>query len=76
MSNSIYPFTAIVGQARLKQALILNAINPAIGGVPIRGEKGNLLDDHIVDVILDAQYFQIEDLKADTLINIAKESAQ
>lgn len=40
MSNSIYPFTAIVGQTRLKQALILNAINPGIGGVLIRGEKG------------------------------------
>lgn len=40
MSNTIYPFTAIVGQTRLKQALILNAINPAIGGVLIRGEKG------------------------------------
>ncbi|BBO89148.1 putative cobaltochelatase [Desulfosarcina ovata] len=36
----IYPFTAIVGQTQLKQALILNAINPAIGGVLIRGEKG------------------------------------
>ncbi len=36
----IYPFTAIVGQADLKLALLLNAINPAIGGVLIRGEKG------------------------------------
>jgi magnesium chelatase subunit D len=40
MSNSIYPFTAIVGQTRLKQALLLNAVNPAVGGVLIRGEKG------------------------------------
>jgi Mg-chelatase subunit ChlI len=37
---SIYPFTAIVGQERMKRALILNAINPSIGGVLIRGEKG------------------------------------
>ena len=36
----IYPFTAIVGQKRMKTALLLNAINPAIGGVLIRGEKG------------------------------------
>jgi len=36
----IYPFTAIVGQERLKRALILNAINSRIGGVLIRGEKG------------------------------------
>lgn len=38
--TSIYPFTAIVGQERMKRALILNAINPSIGGVLIRGEKG------------------------------------
>jgi magnesium chelatase subunit D len=36
----VYPFAAVVGQERLKQALILNAINPLIGGVLIRGEKG------------------------------------
>src|SRR5947209_1521274 len=35
-----YPFSAIVGQAEMKLALILNAIQPAIGGVLIRGEKG------------------------------------
>ncbi len=38
--RQILPFTAIVGQERMKQALILNAINPKIGGVLIRGEKG------------------------------------
>lgn len=35
-----YPFAAIVGQHKLTQALILCAVNPAIGGVLIRGEKG------------------------------------
>ncbi|MGH7777879.1 MAG: magnesium chelatase ATPase subunit I, partial [Candidatus Dormibacterales bacterium] len=35
-----YPFTAIVGQERMKLALILNAINPSIGGVLILGETG------------------------------------
>ena len=35
-----FPFTAIVGQDLLKRALILNVINPDIGGVLIRGEKG------------------------------------
>jgi Mg-chelatase subunit ChlI len=35
-----YPFSAIVGQDRMKMALVLNAINPSIGGVLIRGEKG------------------------------------
>jgi len=38
--KNILPFTAIVGQDQMKQALILNAINPRIGGVLIRGEKG------------------------------------
>ena len=38
--DTIFPFSAIVGQERMKLALILNAINPAIGGVLIRGEKG------------------------------------
>jgi len=37
---TVYPFTAIVGQERMKRALILNAINPQIGGVLIRGERG------------------------------------
>src|ERR687885_264588 len=36
----IFPFTAIVGQDRMKRALVLNAINPLIGGVLIRGERG------------------------------------
>jgi len=38
--SRVYPFVALVGQERLKKALILNAVNPAIGGVLIRGEKG------------------------------------
>ena len=35
-----YPFSAICGQERLKLALILNVINPQIGGALIRGERG------------------------------------
>lgn len=35
-----YCFTAIVGQEDMKTALILNVINPSLGGVLIRGEKG------------------------------------
>jgi Mg-chelatase subunit ChlI len=36
----IFPFTSIVGQERMRRALILNAIHPQIGGVLIRGERG------------------------------------
>jgi hypothetical protein len=38
--HPVYPFAALVGQERLKLALVLNAINPLLGGVLIRGEKG------------------------------------
>lgn len=38
--SDVYPFTAIVGQERMLRALILNAVNPRIGGVLIRGERG------------------------------------
>jgi magnesium chelatase subunit D len=36
----VLPFTHLVGQERMKTALTLNAVNPAIGGVLIRGERG------------------------------------
>ncbi|HEX4215854.1 MAG TPA: magnesium chelatase ATPase subunit I, partial [Candidatus Dormibacteraeota bacterium] len=35
-----YPFSAIVGQERMKLGLLLNAVLPGIGGVLIRGERG------------------------------------
>lgn len=35
-----YTFVAIVGQEKMKKALILNVINPGLSGVLIRGEKG------------------------------------
>jgi Mg-chelatase subunit ChlI len=41
LQNKIgYPFSAIVGQEKMKLALILNVINPKIGGDLLRGEKG------------------------------------
>src|SRR5215211_7571956 len=36
----VFPFTALVGQERMKRALILNTVNPKLGGVLVRGEKG------------------------------------
>jgi len=35
-----FPFSAMVGQQAMKRALLLNAIDPAVGGVLIRGERG------------------------------------
>jgi Mg-chelatase subunit ChlI len=40
LSIPVFPFTAIVGQEEMKQALVLSLINPDIGGVLIRGERG------------------------------------
>lgn len=36
----VYPFTAIVGQAEMKLALLLSVIDPHIGGVIIMGHRG------------------------------------
>ncbi|MCL2786321.1 MAG: AAA family ATPase [Methanomassiliicoccaceae archaeon] len=36
----IFPFAAIAGQNDMKTALLLNVIDPGIGGVLIKGEKG------------------------------------
>ena len=36
----VFPFTRIVGQENMKRALMLNVIDPGIGGVLIKGEKG------------------------------------
>ena len=36
----VFPFAGILGQEDMKLALLLNAVNPRIGGVLVRGEKG------------------------------------
>ena len=40
MKYTVFPFSALIGQEELKLGLILNAVNPAVGGILIRGEKG------------------------------------
>ena len=40
MVDTRYPFAAIVGQSKVKNALLYNLINPKIGGVLLCGEKG------------------------------------
>jgi Mg-chelatase subunit ChlI len=77
----VYPFTAIVGQERMKRALILNAVDMRIGGVLIRGERGTgkstaaralaaLLPD--VEVIADSP-FNDDPARPDTWSDISRE---
>ena len=79
-----YPFTAIVGQERMKRALLLNAISPQIGGVLIRGERGTakstaaralaqLLPE--IAVVADCPY-ACDPLDADALCDQCRERAQ
>jgi magnesium chelatase subunit D len=37
----VFPFSAIVALGKLKLAILINAINPKIGGILIRGPKGS-----------------------------------
>ncbi len=36
-----YPFSAVVGAEEVKLALLLNAVDPRVGGVLLRGDKGS-----------------------------------
>ena len=40
MNRLLYPFSALVEQDAMKTALLLNVVDPGIGGVLIRGHKG------------------------------------
>jgi len=37
----VFPFSAIVALDKLKLTILINAINPKIGGLLIRGPKGS-----------------------------------
>lgn len=63
MRDARYPFAAVVGQERVKNALLYNLIDPRIGGVLLCGEKGTakstivralaaLTDQRVVDLPL------------------------
>ncbi len=40
MYRNVFPLSALIAQDELKLSLMLNAVNPGVGGVLIRGEKG------------------------------------
>jgi len=40
MTKQAFPFSAIVGQTEMKEAMILTAIDPGIGGVLVFGDRG------------------------------------
>jgi magnesium chelatase subunit I len=40
LTRSVYPFTALVGQEEMRLALLLNVIDPFIGGVIVMGHRG------------------------------------
>lgn len=40
MKRRVFPFSAVLGQDSIKNALIWNFVNPRIGGVLISGQKG------------------------------------
>ncbi len=40
MKRVVFPFAAVLGQEKIKQALMWNLVNPHVGGVLIAGEKG------------------------------------
>jgi magnesium chelatase subunit I len=56
-----YPFTAIVGIDKVKMSLVLNMINPEIGGVLLRGDKGtgkSLLVHGMKDLLPEISVFE------------------
>lgn len=60
--NSCFPFSAVAGQEKIKKALILNVVNPNIGGVLISGEKGtakSTLVRGLADIMEDMQVINL-----------------
>jgi Mg-chelatase subunit ChlI/Mg-chelatase subunit ChlD len=41
LTKTVFPFSAILGQGKVKIALLLNAVDPRLGGVLISGSKGS-----------------------------------
>lgn len=62
MGKIVYPFPAIVGQEKVKKAILLNIINPNIKGVLISGEKGTAKSTIVRSISTIAPWLEIVDL--------------
>ena len=78
MQTYKFPFSAIVSQDKMKKALLLNVINPRIGGLLINGEKGTAKSTMVRALadLIDQKFFELplsisEDMLVGT-INIEK----
>jgi|TARA_B110000259_G_scaffold135431_1_gene152552 magnesium chelatase subunit I len=66
----VFPFTAIVGQEEMKLALILNVIDPKIGGVMIMGDRGTGKSTTVralVDLLPEIEVIQDDPFNSDPL---------
>lgn len=73
MSKPHFPFTAVCGQVQFKLALILTAINPAIGGVVISGPRGSAkstLARGMADLLPDHLQAECDDLVAAEFVTL------
>ncbi|UAL07461.1 MAG: ATP-binding protein [Candidatus Methanogranum gryphiswaldense] len=61
IGQNLFPFAAIVGQEDMKRALLLNIVDPGIGGVLVKGEKGTAKSTTIrslVQVLPEVEYIK------------------
>jgi len=62
VEKNIYPFPAIVGQEKVKKAILLSLINPNIKGVLISGEKGTAKSTVVRSIVSIAPWLHIVEL--------------
>lgn len=66
--RQIFPFTSIVGQEEMKLSLILNVIDPKIGGVMIMGDRGtgkSTIVRALVDLLPDIEVVEYDPYNSD-----------